>query len=146
MVDVSAILIFRESFLTSPRSVLQVMGDEAKDKPGHSALPGTADLKAMFSELLNDAKKDILAQAKESIDQVYMDFDSVEVEAEDPQSGAGANPEDSQDAAVAGKIEELFSLRILMKTRETVTHLSLLLRSSVSLREHPLPSTLTWRR
>ena len=106
MVDVSAILIFRESFLTSLRSVLQAMGDEAKDKPGHSALPGKADLKAMFSELLNDAKKDILAQVKESIDQVYMDFDSVEVEAEDPQSGAGANPEDSQDAAVAGKIEE----------------------------------------
>ncbi|KAL9970002.1 hypothetical protein ACROYT_G022301 [Oculina patagonica] len=85
------------------------MGDKAKavaaDQPGQSAPPGTVELKAMFSELLNDAKKDILAQVKGSIDQVYMDFDSAEVEAEDPQPVTGANPEDNQDAAVAEKIE-----------------------------------------
>jgi len=63
-------------------------------------------LKAMFAELLDGAKQDILAQVKESIDQVYMDFESVEVESEDAQPGTEANSEDNPDSAVAGKIDE----------------------------------------
>ena len=74
------------------------------EQPGQSGSPATAELKAMFAELLNDTKQDILAQVKESIDQVYMDFESVEVESEDAQPSTGDNPEGT--TAVAGKIEE----------------------------------------
>ena len=48
------------------------MCEEAKadimDQPGRSGPPSTADLKAMFAELLDGAKNDILAQVKGSID------------------------------------------------------------------------------
>ena len=44
------------------------MCEEAKadimDQPGRSGPPSTADLKAMFAELLDGAKQDILAQVK----------------------------------------------------------------------------------
>ena len=81
MVDVSAILIFRQSYLTPLRSVLQTMDEKAKavvlDHPGQSGSPATAELTAMFAELLNDANKifwprqqDILTQVKESVDQI----------------------------------------------------------------------------
>ena len=86
------------------------MCEEAKadimDQPGRSGPPSTADLKAMFAELLDGAKQDILAQVKGSIDQVYMDFESVEVESEDAQPGTEANSEDNPDSAVAGQIDE----------------------------------------
>ena len=60
----------------------------------------------MFAELLDGAKKDILAQVKGSIDQIYMDFESVEVESEDAQPGTAANSEDNPVSAVAGKNDE----------------------------------------
>ena len=86
------------------------MREEAKadimDQPGRSGSPSTADLKAMFGELLDGAKQDILAQVKGSIDQLYMDFERVEVESEDAQPGTEANSEDNPDSAVAGKIDE----------------------------------------
>ena len=72
---------------------------------GRSGSLSTADLKAMFAELLYGGKQDILTQVKESIDQVYMDFESVEVESEDAQPGTDANSEDNPDSAVAGKID-----------------------------------------
>jgi len=88
------------------------MGEEAKadimDQPGRSGFPSIAELEAMFAELLDGAKQDILAQVKGSFDQVYMDFESVEVESEDAQPGTEANSEDKTDSAVAGKIDEFF--------------------------------------
>ena len=99
MVDVSAILIFRQSYLTSLRSVLQTMTEKARavviEQPGQSGSPATAEL---------NAKQDILGHVKESIDQVYMDFESVEVEPEDAQPSTGDNPKDTTE--VAGKIDE----------------------------------------
>jgi len=54
------------------------MCEEAKadimDQPGWSGSPSTADLKAMFAELLGGPKQDILAQVEGSIDQVYSYF------------------------------------------------------------------------
>ena len=86
------------------------MCEEAKadimDQPGRSGSLSTADLKAMFAELLDGAKQDILAQVKGSIDQVYMDFESVEVESEDAQPDTEVNSEDNPDSAVAGQIDE----------------------------------------
>ena len=94
----------------SLRSVLQTMRDEAKadimDQPGRSGSLSTADVKAMFAELLDGAKQDILAQVKGPIDQVYMDFESVEVESENAQPDTEVNSEDNPDSAVAGQIDE----------------------------------------
>ena len=60
----------------------------------------------MFAELLDGAKQDSLAQVKGSIDQVYMDFESVEVESEDAQPDTEVNSEDNPNSAVAGQIDE----------------------------------------
>ena len=92
------------------------MCEEAKadimDQSGRSGSPSTAVLKAMFAELLDGAKKDILAQVKGSIDLVYMGFESVEVESEDAQPGTEANSEDNSDSAVAGKTDEFIQPKI----------------------------------
>ena len=84
------------------------MGDTTKPDPsvkaGHSGPPTSAEfLKAMFTESLDDAKRDILAQVKDLIDQVYVaDFESVEAEPE----GAQTSPENSPDTVVESKIYE----------------------------------------
>ena len=49
------------------------MGDEAK-----TGAPSAADVKAMFTELLDEAKRQLLAQVKDSIYQVYANFESVD--------------------------------------------------------------------
>lgn len=49
------------------------MGDEAK-----TGGPSAADVKAMFTELLDEAKRQLLAQVKDSIYQVYANFESVD--------------------------------------------------------------------
>ena len=49
------------------------MGDEAK-----TGTPSAADVKAMFTVLLDGAKRDLLAQVKDSIYQVYANFESVD--------------------------------------------------------------------
>ena len=49
------------------------MGDEAK-----TGTPSAADVKAMFTELLDEAKRQLLAQGKDSIYQVYANFESVD--------------------------------------------------------------------
>jgi len=73
---------------------------------GRSGSLSTADLKAMFAEFLDGAKQDILAQVQGSIDQVYMDFETVEVESEDAQPDTEVNSEDNPNSAVAGQIDE----------------------------------------
>lgn len=47
------------------------------EDPGTSDLPAIAELRAMFAELLEGAKKDILSNVQESIDQIYADFEYV---------------------------------------------------------------------
>ena len=47
------------------------------EDPGISDLPATSELKAMLAELLEGAKKDILSNVQESIDQIYADFEYV---------------------------------------------------------------------
>ena len=73
------------------------MGEEAK-----TGALSAVDIKAMFAELLDGDKRDILTQVKDLIDQVYADFESVddtlvESEAED----------NSAHTLVLGKIGEL---------------------------------------
>ena len=129
------------------------MCEEAKadtmDQPGRSGSPSRADLKAMFAELLDGAKKDILAQVKGSIDQVYMDFESVEVESEDAQPGTQANSEDNSDSAVAGKIDEFIQPKIPVSDEGINSDSffkSHLQKNSVLLRKHLLLLMQTWLR
>lgn len=49
------------------------MGEEAK-----TGALSAVDIKAMFAELLDGDKRDILTQVKDLIDQVYADFESVD--------------------------------------------------------------------
>ena len=49
------------------------MSDEAK-----TATPLAADVKAMFTELLDGAKRDLLEQVKDSIYQIYANFESLD--------------------------------------------------------------------
>ena len=74
------------------------------EKPGTSDLPVTSELKAMFADLLDGAKKDILSNVLESIDQIYADFKYVESEWEEPQNQV--NPEANTDNAMATKIND----------------------------------------
>ena len=80
----------------------QANSDDTED-PGISDLPATSELKAMLAELLEGAKKDILSNVQESIDQIYADFEYVESENEGAQ--AQVNPEANTDTAVATKID-----------------------------------------
>ena len=52
------------------------------ENPGTSDLPVTSELKAMFADLLEGAKKDILSNVQEAIDQICADFEYVESESE----------------------------------------------------------------
>mgnify|MGYP000087887896 CR=1 FL=1 len=54
------------------------------ENPGTSDFPVVSELKAMFADLLEGAKKDILSNMQESIDQIYADFEYVESESEGP--------------------------------------------------------------
>ena len=69
-------------------SYLLTMKDQANsgvtENPGASDLPVTSELKAMLAEPLEGAKKDILSNVQESIDQIYANFDYVESESEGP--------------------------------------------------------------
>ena len=52
------------------------------ENPDMSGPPATSELKAMLAKLLDGAKKDILANVQQSIDQIYADFEYVESETE----------------------------------------------------------------
>ena len=80
---------------------LAVSGDT--EDPGISDFPATSELNATFAELLESAKKDILSNVQESIDQIYADFEYVESETEGVQ--AQGNPEANTNTAVATKID-----------------------------------------
>lgn len=69
---------------------------------GNSGGPSLSEFKAMFAELLDGTKKDILAQVQESIEQVYADFEYVETDPEGGEAGSVTSP----DAAVVTKIDE----------------------------------------
>ena len=49
---------------------------EESQKITNSGGTSPVDFKAMFAELLDDAKRDILAHVQDSIEKVYADFDT----------------------------------------------------------------------
>ena len=51
---------------------------EESQKIANSGGNSPVDLKAMFAELLDDLKRDILAHVQDSIDKVYADFEDYE--------------------------------------------------------------------
>ena len=73
------------------------------ENPGTSDVPVVSELRAMFADLLEGAKKDILSNVQESIDQIYADFEYVESESEGPQNQV--SPEANNVTAVATKID-----------------------------------------
>ena len=73
------------------------------ENPGTSDVPVVSELRAMFADLLEGAKKDILSNVQESIDQIYADFEYVESESEGPQNQV--SPEANAVTAVATKID-----------------------------------------
>ena len=73
------------------------------ENPGTSDFPVVSELKTMFADLLEGAKKDILSNVQESIDQIYADFEYVESESEGPQNQV--SPEANTVTAVATKID-----------------------------------------
>ena len=70
---------------------------------GNSEGPSLSEFKAMFAELLDGTKKDILAQVQESIEQVYADFEYVETDPEGGEAGSVTSPD---AAAVVTKIDD----------------------------------------
>ena len=74
---------------------------EESQKIANSEGTSPVDHKARFAELLDDAKRDILAHVQDSIEKVYADFEDYETS---PESG-GASTECS-DTAVATKIND----------------------------------------
>ena len=109
---------------------------------GNSGGPSLSEFKAMFAELLDGTKKDILAQVQESIEQVYADFEYVETNPEGGEEGSVMSP----DAAVVTKIDEF----IQPKTSDHAGGSSSVLsrswqRNLVLRRKHPLPLMQTWR-
>ena len=48
---------------------------EESQKIANSGGTSPVDFKAMFAELLDDAKRDILAHVQDSIEKVYADFE-----------------------------------------------------------------------
>ena len=73
------------------------------ENPGTYDFPVVSELKAMFADPLEGAKKDILSNVQESIDQIYADFEYVESESEGPQNQV--SPEDNTVTAVTTKID-----------------------------------------
>ena len=69
--------------------------------------PSLPQLKTMFAELLATTKDDILTEVKESIDQVYRDFEVVDMPLDeaDQVSDIGIAGETSSRASLADKID-----------------------------------------
>ena len=88
-------------------SYLYTMKDQANsgitENLGTFDLPVTSELKVMFADLLEGAKKIIQSSVQESMDQIYADFKYVETESEGPQNQV--NQEANTVTAVATKID-----------------------------------------
>ena len=149
MADESAILLtISLAYLFS--SYLYTMKDQANpgitENLGTSDLPVTSELKAMFADLLEGAKKDILSNVQESIDQIYADFEYVETKSEGPQNQV--NPEANTDTAVATKIDNFIQLEPSdLGEGSSSDSLKRLLRRSVLQKKQlqPLIRVCSWR-
>ncbi|XP_028394531.1 uncharacterized protein LOC114518732 [Dendronephthya gigantea] len=62
-----------------------ILADESASTSGNIN-SSTAQMKAMFKELLAESRNDILAQVKDNIDKIYSDFEMVALENEDARS------------------------------------------------------------
>ena len=60
---------------------------EESHKIANSGGTSSVDLKAMFAELLDDAKRDILAHVQDSILKVYANFEDYETGRESGEAG-----------------------------------------------------------
>ena len=77
---------------------------QTPENPGSSGGTSSSEIKAMFAELLDGAKKDILAQVQESIEQVRADFEYEYVD--DPEGNESGHV--SSPAAASTKIDEFY--------------------------------------
>ena len=86
---------------------------EESQKIANSGGTSPVDLKAMFAELLDDAKRDILAHVQDSIEKVYADFEDYET---GPESGEASA--ECSDTAVATTVATKINDFIQPKTSD----------------------------
>ena len=110
------------------------------ENPGTSDVPVVSELRAMFADLLEGAKKDILSNVQESIDQIYADFEYVESESEGPQ-----NQRPIPITLWPPKSTILFSPNPPILEKILAILLKRLLRSSVLRKKQLLPLTQVWQ-
>ncbi len=79
--------------------------DNSDDTNKQENVPSSSQFKAMFKELLDEAKGDILSQVKENIDQIYADFESVAIDDEETSSCTVAS-----DPGITDKIANFVQL------------------------------------
>ena len=84
------------------------MDESQSPNPGDIS-PSAPQLKSMFAKLLANTKDAILTEVKQSIDQVYRDFEIVEMPLDeaDKVSDIGIACETSSRASLADKIDQL---------------------------------------
>ena len=84
---------------------------EESPKIANSGGNSPVHLKAMFAELLDDAKRDILAPVQDSIETVYADFEDYET---GPESGEASTEcsDTAVETAVATKINDFIQPKI----------------------------------
>ena len=80
---------------------------QTPENPGSSGGTSSSEIKAMFAELLDGAKKDILAQVQESIEQARADFEYEYVD--DPEGNESGHV--SSPAAASTKIDDFLQLK-----------------------------------
>ncbi len=66
--------------------------DNSDDTNKQENVPSSSQFKAMFKELLDEAKGDILSLVKGNIDQIYGDFESVAIDDEEFVLYCGVRP------------------------------------------------------
>ena len=86
---------------------------EESQKIANSGGTSPVDFKAMFAELLDDAKRDILAHVQDSIEKVYADFEDYET---GPESGEAST--ECSDTAVATTVATKINDFIQPKTSD----------------------------
>ena len=86
---------------------------EESQKITNSGGTSPVDFKAMFAELLDDAKRDILAYVQDSIEKVYADFEDYET---GPESGEAST--ECSDTAVATTVATKINDFIQPKTSD----------------------------
>ncbi|CAH3155755.1 unnamed protein product [Porites lobata] len=87
---------------------------EESQKIANSGGTSPVDLNAMFAELLDDAKRDILAHVQDSIEKVYADFEDYETSPESGEASTDVLEKTSPaiDANLAEKVKSLLTEKL----------------------------------